>query len=197
MSALYSGRGSGLHHSGMVLVCAASEAGSIQNSHSRASLLQKHTISPLVVTRGIVLGARNLWYSAARTRANLPFWIVLDQLPDLSSALCQFLEDATKIALGIIMCTPLLPSTNSVMCRSAATLASMYASSRERCFSVTKKSIISRTASVAHALRLSFSPMVMRSEEHTSELQSQSNLVCRLLLEKKKKKKKKKIKMRK
>src|SRR5688572_32109108 len=33
-----------------------------------------------------------------------------------------------------------------------------------------------------------------RSEEHTSELQSQSNLVCRLLLEKKKKKKKKKAK---
>src|SRR2546430_5337953 len=30
-----------------------------------------------------------------------------------------------------------------------------------------------------------------RSEEHTSELQSQSNLVCRLLLEKKKKKQKK------
>src|SRR2546427_6708227 len=30
-----------------------------------------------------------------------------------------------------------------------------------------------------------------RSEEHTSELQSQSNLVCRLLLEKKKKQKKK------
>src|SRR3989475_4378635 len=28
----------------------------------------------------------------------------------------------------------------------------------------------------------------VRSEEHTSELQSQSNLVCRLLLEKKKKK---------
>src|SRR5688572_31977181 len=32
-----------------------------------------------------------------------------------------------------------------------------------------------------------------RSEEHTSELQSQSNLVCRLLLEKKKKKIKCKI----
>src|SRR2546430_8906812 len=30
--------------------------------------------------------------------------------------------------------------------------------------------------------------IVRRSEEHTSELQSQSNLVCRLLLEKKKKK---------
>src|SRR2546427_1893511 len=31
------------------------------------------------------------------------------------------------------------------------------------------------------------SPWNKRSEEHTSELQSQSNLVCRLLLEKKKK----------
>src|SRR2546430_14962991 len=29
--------------------------------------------------------------------------------------------------------------------------------------------------------------LITRSEEHTSELQSQSNLVCRLLLEKKKK----------
>src|SRR5688572_32080930 len=29
-------------------------------------------------------------------------------------------------------------------------------------------------------------PLGVRSEEHTSELQSQSNLVCRLLLEKKK-----------
>src|SRR6266700_7342646 len=36
--------------------------------------------------------------------------------------------------------------------------------------------------------------VVARSEEHTSELQSRENLVCRLLLEKKKKKiKKKKI----
>src|SRR2546430_11486307 len=32
----------------------------------------------------------------------------------------------------------------------------------------------------------------LRSEEHTSELQSQSNLVCRLLLEKKKKNKRSK-----
>src|SRR5690606_42028405 len=32
-----------------------------------------------------------------------------------------------------------------------------------------------------------FQPHVIRSEEHTSELQSRENLVCRLLLEKKKK----------
>src|SRR5688572_32464071 len=36
-----------------------------------------------------------------------------------------------------------------------------------------------------HELRLRFR-QIERSEEHTSELQSQSNLVCRLLLEKKK-----------
>src|SRR5688572_32029110 len=35
-----------------------------------------------------------------------------------------------------------------------------------------------------------YGAVLKRSEEHTSELQSQSNLVCRLLLEKKKKKNK-------
>src|SRR2546427_4983027 len=49
-------------------------------------------------------------------------------------------------------------------------------------------------ASRAYAGRFNFNGQdqqkkVGRSEEHTSELQSQSNLVCRLLLEKKKKKK--------
>src|SRR5688572_31788471 len=38
--------------------------------------------------------------------------------------------------------------------------------------------------------KMSYGAQPLRSEEHTSELQSQSNLVCRLLLEKKKKKKK-------
>src|SRR2546427_9423469 len=35
-------------------------------------------------------------------------------------------------------------------------------------------------------IRALFPDVLRRSEEHTSELQSQSNLVCRLLLEKKK-----------
>src|SRR2546427_5196892 len=40
-----------------------------------------------------------------------------------------------------------------------------------------------------YGLKFGKDPSVLdRSEEHTSELQSQSNLVCRLLLEKKKKK---------
>src|SRR5205085_8727694 len=40
---------------------------------------------------------------------------------------------------------------------------------------------------VAHGAILRIYEKKPRSEEHTSELQSQSNLVCRLLLEKKKK----------
>src|SRR5438270_4944259 len=44
---------------------------------------------------------------------------------------------------------------------------------------------ISTTTSSGCTRRTRRTPM--RSEEHTSELQSQSNLVCRLLLEKKKK----------
>src|SRR2546430_8447544 len=48
----------------------------------------------------------------------------------------------------------------------------------------------STTTGVAPALTTAAAQeiIVKRSEEHTSELQSQSNLVCRLLLEKKKKK---------
>src|SRR2546430_4100744 len=44
-----------------------------------------------------------------------------------------------------------------------------------------------RLVEVGHERRARNNPVViLRSEEHTSELQSQSNLVCRLLLEKKK-----------
>src|SRR2546427_4549761 len=45
----------------------------------------------------------------------------------------------------------------------------------------------SRTGADARRPAWSASWRAKRSEEHTSELQSQSNLVCRLLLEKKKK----------
>src|SRR2546428_3002855 len=42
---------------------------------------------------------------------------------------------------------------------------------------------------VSNVVAVALEPlMLMRSEEHTSELQSRSDLVCRLLLEKKKKK---------
>src|SRR5688572_30931737 len=61
------------------------------------------------------------------------------------------------------------------------------------CSTVATEGMAVRTATTvvhdAHKSVLEF--ILARSEEHTSELQSQSNLVCRLLLEKKKKKKNK------
>src|SRR5438034_4870525 len=50
-----------------------------------------------------------------------------------------------------------------------------------------------RTPETTQATIISEPSVSERSEEHTSELQSHSDLVCRLLLEKKKKKKKQKI----
>src|SRR2546427_1524224 len=44
-----------------------------------------------------------------------------------------------------------------------------------------------RPRPLSRGLTLAALAAILRSEEHTSELQSQSNLVCRLLLEKKKK----------
>src|SRR5688500_19337669 len=48
--------------------------------------------------------------------------------------------------------------------------------------------VTNRTVAARHDEGLSHIPEDRRSEEHTSELQSPCNLVCRLLLEKKKQK---------
>src|SRR5262252_11229254 len=53
------------------------------------------------------------------------------------------------------------------------------------------------TTQTARPARTPASVWATRSEEHTSELQSHSDIVCRLLLEKKKKTKKKKKKKKK
>src|SRR5688572_32500257 len=55
--------------------------------------------------------------------------------------------------------------------------------------SVGSTSIVGRISGVGDLLG-GLGSLTGRSEEHTSELQSQSNLVCRLLLEKKKKREK-------
>src|SRR3990167_10262364 len=48
-----------------------------------------------------------------------------------------------------------------------------------------KSSVATGVSHQAHLVSVNNSASAARSEEHTSELQSQSNLVCRLLLEKK------------
>src|SRR2546430_8609912 len=61
-----------------------------------------------------------------------------------------------------------------------------FAIALKRVTSVPGRWAIQRSAWLTSSMRLGLMT-TMRSEEHTSELQSQSNLVCRLLLEKKKK----------
>src|SRR5260370_11473470 len=55
---------------------------------------------------------------------------------------------------------------------------------RTRLYTAQAKTNIQSTRSVPRWRALRISPTVFRSEEHTSELQSHLNLVCRLLLEK-------------
>src|SRR5437879_10277793 len=52
-----------------------------------------------------------------------------------------------------------------------------------------RSSSVQQKSSIACGFSSSSRPLRLRSEEHTSELQSPMYLVCRLLLEKKKKKK--------
>src|SRR5256885_3459202 len=77
----------------------------------------------------------------------------------------------------------------------ALPISSIAAKSRCRrqingCSSARKRAAAIRSPATGRALisasRSQFCPTVSRSEEHTSELQSPCNLVCRLLLEKKK-----------
>src|SRR5260221_9764320 len=55
-------------------------------------------------------------------------------------------------------------------------------------YSVTPDGHVVTSTSLASLMRMTRVSPARRSEEHTSELQSHSDLVCRLLLEKKKKK---------
>src|SRR2546427_2146400 len=76
--------------------------------------------------------------------------------------------------------------------RSALVSAARVASSGAEVVSMsTTWWVVSRSFRTASVCSLVSASGPSRSEEHTSELQSQSNLVCRLLLEKKKKQKKK------
>src|SRR5256886_13376177 len=61
-------------------------------------------------------------------------------------------------------------------------------SERRRSLAASSEPSSSRPSSAAPTIGGELVEVTVRSEEHTSELQSQSNIVCRLLLEKKKNK---------
>src|SRR6266567_1544705 len=94
---------------------------------------------------------------------------------------------ATGRRLFLIRCTTQVCTT--VAGKAARMASSNPASPSQQAIRMSRTPRLRRSA-VTLAQNRPDSPAVApsRSEEHTSELQSQSNLVCRLLLEKKKKK---------
>src|SRR5688572_32160800 len=84
--------------------------------------------------------------------------------------------------------TTLFRSIPDELFDSAETLSKRLGLSRSRLYATALEDFVAKHQAKKVTERLN---SVYRSEEHTSELQSQSNLVCRLLLEKKKKQKKK------
>src|SRR5207237_7768564 len=97
-------------------------------------------------------------------------------LADSCSSPCFFFNHAATTEIYTLSLHDALP-----ICSARTPRISRTAS---RCCRTATRCVAYRSAWVSAAPR-----SVWRSEEHTSELQSHLNLVCRLLLEKKKKKK--------
>src|SRR5690606_41664833 len=91
------------------------------------------------------------------------------------------LHDALPIYLLLSVCAILFTGIPLIMDTTSATLSSVTGS---RC-NLLSSSHPSWAAARSFSRRFSSSRSLARSEEHTSELQSRENLVCRLLLEKK------------
>src|SRR5438034_4879069 len=70
--------------------------------------------------------------------------------------------------------------------RTSSPAATLVASTRIASLARNASGMTSRRLALSSNVRSSHCSAAVRSEEHTSELQSHSDLVCRLLLEKKK-----------
>src|SRR3989454_5356272 len=118
---------------------------------------------------------------------------------------CRSGESPPSVAQGLLLTTIVgdgaqgTPLTSTVPYDQGAVVPYCYAPSagNASALAVLDGSVVPASGSIAmtadHVLWAFGNPTsgTRRSEEHTSELQSPCNLVCRLLLEKKKKKKKK------
>src|SRR2546425_8092441 len=91
-----------------------------------------------------------------------------------------FLRRAGALSCSLTILTPSFASGADVVTSHTAALSSCSASQSRS--AVTWAGLAPPSAMISSSL----GPAIMRSEEHTSELQSLAYLVCRLLLEKKK-----------
>src|SRR2546426_3814041 len=91
-------------------------------------------------------------------------------------------------AQALVSFMPMARSMSTTSCRRSNGAGAGSPGRRQR--PMVAKRFSSPGGAMIHTMTRSSVPSFQRSEEHTSELQSPCNLVCRLLLEKKKKKKK-------
>src|SRR5207302_11371202 len=107
--------------------------------------------------------------------------------------LFSFVLSLSYVLLSFLFFLLLLPSPRSALFPYTTLFRSHPLNQNALCFEC-EAEIVGQSRDPAvldHGLRFEFECRDhRRSEEHTSELQSRENLVCRLLLEKKKKKKK-------
>src|SRR2546430_5898131 len=105
-------------------------------------------------------------------------------LENIRDALPGYARDL-QLNLGTVLTPAGAPGLSERQIWAVALAAA--AASRNPAFSLRFQALAARHLDAAH-VSAAHVRGVERSEEHTSELQSQSNLVCRLLLEKKNKK---------
>src|SRR5688572_32397003 len=94
---------------------------------------------------------------------------------------------ATAVLIAVLVAVPGFAGRGRADFTNLVVLGDSYGAGFESGSLNERHQVWSWPAVVARQVGLDICPPT-RSEEHTSELQSQSNLVCRLLLEKKKKK---------
>src|SRR5690554_7250031 len=85
------------------------------------------------------------------------------------------------VAIAFIRCSSRVKSVKSAII--ALAIAPAPCKARPNNIAQIESAVAATTLPIAKTIK----PPIMRSEEHTSELQSRPHLVCRLLLEKKKK----------
>src|SRR2546427_6922151 len=126
------------------------------------------TLSAVAVTLESVLGLRGSQFSVLQT-------LKVRTFPESTGVAAAEMRDGARSGLGTC----------------AANSRSARRNRRSNCCATLGPATSDAPGAdrAASAVPPSLNGCESRSEEHTSELQSQSNLVCRLLLEKKKKKK--------
>src|SRR5699024_12226657 len=107
---------------------------------------------------------------------------------------CRYLPRFLLSSISVILVIPLPPSPSSFILslHDALPISSLAVINRDQSrliYGCSKRNWAVTLLSIAHDCQIAPirpSPNALRSEEHTSELQSRFDLVCRLLLEKKK-----------